>query len=210
MSEVERIRFIPAWAGNTPFISPCMVSATVHPRVGGEHIRDWKLLMIFSGSSPRGRGTHHRLSDHARALRFIPAWAGNTSAPTNRVSSSAVHPRVGGEHPGGYHGMGKRAGSSPRGRGTRVSPPNPARLARFIPAWAGNTQRHPAKEKPHPVHPRVGGEHAATGDVAFFVAGSSPRGRGTLSDIQPKKNRIRFIPAWAGNTWEEVATPAFV
>ena len=114
----RRVRFIPAWAGNScwPVLVACW--PPVHPRVGGEQgiivaIRDWDV-----GSSPRGRGTAAVSISAASGKRFIPAWAGNSNAPRRQCRAMTVHPRVGGEQ---GHDRRKRRlelGSSPRGRGT--------------------------------------------------------------------------------------------
>ena len=140
-ADVADGRFIPAWAGNTPASvsgRPCM---SVHPRVGGEHSLDTFDFEAEAGSSPRGRGTPRRLPRHLEPLRFIPAWAGNTSAGMPGRDREEVHPRVGGEHGGRAHrarphavhprvggehqSLGRPAarfsGSSPRGRGTLFS-----------------------------------------------------------------------------------------
>ena len=75
------------------------------------------------------------------------------------------------------------------------------RQQRFIPAWAGNTQQTTAPASEMPVHPRVGGEHELKKRLLSELGGSSPRGRGTpFSPIWPSRP-LRFIPAWAGNTW---------
>ncbi len=94
----QRARFIPAWAGNTP--DPCLTPSPkpVHPRVGGEHDFCGVKPLPCLGSSPRGRGTLLRGAGAAFLGRFIPAWAGNTSAAPFVGLSGAVHPRVGGEH----------------------------------------------------------------------------------------------------------------
>ena len=52
-------RFIPAWAGNTAAAIIARHQASVHPRVGGEHVPLHFLRSWTSGSSPRGRGTLH-------------------------------------------------------------------------------------------------------------------------------------------------------
>ncbi len=69
-----------------------------------------------------------------------------------------------------------------------------------IPAWAGNTRLGEARTLHHAVHPRVGGEHAECARKGVWNAGSSPRGRGTLTSVTPSMGSLRFIPAWAGNT----------
>ncbi len=94
-------RFIPACAGNTRPSSGRWSTASVHPRVCGEHV----------------------VSAHAMqfAPRFIPACAGNTPTPPNRARSAPVHPRVCGEHIAPSEKTMLQTGSSPRVRGTQLS-----------------------------------------------------------------------------------------
>ena len=173
-ASLSRHRFIPAWAGNTglsllgQFPNRFSVGGDLEPPpivllrirfiawAGNERpfIPAWAGNTSFSPSSgsSRGRGTPEKLLP-AIGRRFIPAWAGNTSCGSARNGSTAVHPRVGGEHPWVGFGHTIGAGSSPRGRGTPRSLGSP-RVGhyvgrRFIPAWADRF-------------------------------GSSPRGRGTL------------------------------
>ena len=91
-------RFIPAWAGNTYPIPLSKLAVPVHPRVGGEHWRIPESRTCRAGSSPRGRGTPVSTLPASIPERFIPAWAGNTVATSDRHTSRPVHPRVGGEH----------------------------------------------------------------------------------------------------------------
>ncbi len=133
------VRFIPAWAGNTICDDELRKRTPVHPRVGGEHFCLNILQVRVHGSSPRGRGTPARLMPCLLYRRFIPAWAGNTSAAFGYWYRCSVHPRVGGEHCNWFHCDEEPDGSSPRGRGTLSSFPIRFNLTRFIPAWAGNT-----------------------------------------------------------------------
>ena len=91
-------RFIPAWAGNTASFRSDPLLASVHPRVGGEHVHRPDRLIQRIGSSPRGRGTRICPGQSHLPLRFIPAWAGNTRQKRQPSDVCAVHPRVGGEH----------------------------------------------------------------------------------------------------------------
>ena len=50
------------------------------------------------------------------------------------------------------------------------------------------------------VHPRVGGEQYSDCNPSPRLAGSSPRGRGTVGPRLLKFEFVRFIPAWAGNS----------
>ena len=111
-----------------------------HPRVGGEHMK----TPVSSGLP----------------IRIIPAWAGNTPAPSTIISRASDHPRVGGEHsPGLLPGLDNR-GSSPRGRGTQTRPDGHTTSSHIIPAWAGNTGKVYSKARSRSDHPRVGGEHS--------------------------------------------------
>ena len=92
----------------------------------------------------------------------------------------AVHPRVCGEHRG-Y---------------VRHGP----RIARFIPACAGNTNNAMASSSIATVHPRVCGEHGFKVMPAVDIVGSSPRVRGTPKMCHSMNADVRFIPACAGNT----------
>ena len=99
----QKLRFIPASAGNSPPLQACRPSPTVHPRVCGELKGIAPMPKPTSGSSPRLRGT----------LEF----------PRAGPVESQVHPRVCGELMGMVDALSTTAGSSPRLRGTqRVHP----------------------------------------------------------------------------------------
>ena len=50
------------------------------------------------------------------------------------------------------------------------------------------------------VHPRVRGEHSLSTFMFAAIVGSSPRARGTRSNLPRSRRMRRFIPACAGNT----------
>ena len=178
--KVEMSRFIPACAGNARRMPESLGMATVHPRVRGERTIAGTLGTIRDGSSPRARGTPHRLLDHSLRHRFIPACAGNARARSTRSIRATVHPRVRGERVLSHLGDGLPGGSSPRARGTRVPCGRRGRLSRFIPACAGNANRCSLRRSRVTVHPRVRGERASRFRLTVQPAGSSPRARGTL------------------------------
>ena len=181
-------------------------SASVHPRVGGEHRTKAQIAADKAGSSPRGRGTPIRQAVRLLVSRFIPAWAGNTLHRVSGVPRRPVHPRVGGEHRAPSEYVARCIGSSPRGRGTPRRDTTPSSHHRFIPAWAGNTSRTKPVAAQHAVHPRVGGEHVSCRSYGAAMDGSSPRGRGTHHHRLSRWPEARFIPAWAGNTTPLPAT----
>ena len=151
-----RRRFIPAWAGNSPFSSPLQISRPVHPRVGGEQLAHICLADRLTGSSPRGRGTVRAIIHQPFDDRFIPAWAGNSCSSFPTIGPSPVHPRVGGEQATPDRLSRPIRGSSPRGRGTAAAIRERHLHRRFIPAWAGNSSARRCRLAERAVHPRVG------------------------------------------------------
>ena len=71
---------------------------------------------------------------------------------------------------------------------------------RFIPAYAGNTERIALFFFLRSVHPRVCGEHEHRVASIRPDDGSSPRMRGTPRRRLRRRLSDRFIPAYAGNT----------
>ena len=137
----QRLRFIPAWAGNSLNDRTGSFGEAVHPRVGGEQNGSQGTPLVAAGSSPRGRGTGSRCLWVQHNHRFIPAWAGNRRPCNINRLRRTVHPRVGGEQAARCSVPTAGVGSSPRGRGTVDRPLARGQNARFIPAWAGNSRR---------------------------------------------------------------------
>ena len=73
-------------------------------------------------------------------------------------------------------------------------------IIRFIPAHAGNSTARWADHWSPTVHPRACGEQAIPPGRKALSAGSSPRMRGTVSELSFEDLRTRFIPAHAGNS----------
>ena len=94
----------------------------VHPRMRGERKRRMRILR--------------------RAVRFIPACAGNAFPQERLVISNTVHPRMRGERTVAVALWFDLSGSSPHARGTRYQPPLRWIQGRFIPACAGNALLH--------------------------------------------------------------------
>ena len=180
-SRAAEWRFIPAHAGNTRCRSGCRRRPAVHPRACGEHGALGDRRCPFVGSSPRMRGTRARERAASCYGRFIPAHAGNTVSGEAHAPKRSVHPRACGEH-GSMPTVERTAsGSSPRMRGTRLSPAAGPRDERFIPAHAGNTWPPNTSATSRSVHPRACGEHASAVSLSSATCGSSPRMRGTRS-----------------------------
>ena len=93
-------------------------------------------------------------------------------------------------------------GSSPLARGTQDLDRLGYVADRFIPAYAGNSARSPMEFNAYSVHPRLRGELALSIASPVSKNGSSPLTRGTLRGTLCADRCCRFIPAYAGNSWQ--------
>ena len=91
------LRFIPAYAGNSLLGFYRRSGRTVHPRLRGELFDYVEYFQHYGGSSPLTRGTQEVKRLRAERLRFIPAYAGNSTMRRRRLSRRTVHPRLRGE-----------------------------------------------------------------------------------------------------------------
>ena len=113
----------------------------------------------WPGSSPRGRGKRGINRRLRRLFRLIPARAGKTTHSAARVTPVPAHPRAGGENREEISRIQERSGSSPRGRGKRLSASLWTGRWRLIPARAGKTFLVPVARFRRRAHPRAGGEN---------------------------------------------------
>ena len=136
-------------------------------------------------------------------IRFIPALAGNSIRVRTFQDVLSVHPRACGEQAIILRPGAKNAGSSPRLRGTVTITSLDLIEQRFIPALAGNSVAIVDIDISNAVHPRACGEQEYILQHKDFVCGSSPRLRGTVSDNSYCRHSFRFIPALAGNSFDD-------
>ena len=66
----------PAWAGKRSFISASQALQWDHPRMGGEKVALYSLLLYPLGSPPHGRGKVACKATIKAQDRITPAWAG--------------------------------------------------------------------------------------------------------------------------------------
>ena len=139
------------------------------------------------GSSPRMRGKPHQRVMPPAGRRIIPAHAGQTRAITRPDQSRTDHPRACGANGSGQSLSESLLGSSPRMRGK----PNPTRemerRTRIIPAHAGQTTGTTRFREGFPDHPRACGANHVPQQDARQPRGSSPRMRGKLVIIFPRR-----------------------
>ena len=91
-------------------------------------------------------------------------------------------------------------------RGKRHGFAETVRLARIIPAHAGQTGASSTTFPHRPDHPRACGANVALVVCCHSMSGSSPRMRGKLDDLRDMLSRLRIIPAHAGQTDTRVET----
>ena len=152
-------RFIPAYAGNSCLSTIPKCSLSVHPRLRGELISSCVSAARFGGSSPLTRGTRFAAQQVSR--------------------DRLVHPRLRGELEMRTTSEKSEFGSSPLTRGTRATGGIRGRPLRFIPAYAGNSERPGKFRRSETVHPRLRGELKTVVNGLGNRIGSSPLTRGT-------------------------------
>ena len=132
--------------------------------------------------------------------RIIPAHAGQTQSHQRNGKEDADHPRACGANHVPQQDARQPRGSSPRMRGKphcfRCRPYSP----RIIPAHAGQTRQTLHIECGLEEHPRACGANAWSPVYGRQDAGSSPRMRGKLHQVQRATHADRIIPAHAGQT----------
>ena len=163
------------------------------------------IVALEPGSSPRLRGTYGKHPSSSATRGIIPALAGNIGLVWLSSCCSWDHPRACGEHilcVVCYRGS---LGSSPRLRGTWVSPSIRRRPAGIIPALAGNIRSRRVSVTVLRDHPRACGEHPDDCPNSWFALGSSPRLRGTFRFHRLVGEHDGIIPALAGNMYFEEA-----
>ncbi len=173
------IRFIPAYAGNSPAENGSPRRDSVHPRLRGELTAAPLCHHFPCGSSPLTRGTRIFKRNGRSTQRFIPAYAGNSRSFGRYSDFRSVHPRLRGELCFLIcFSVGQR-GSSPLTRGTPACKRSITLVKRFIPAYAGNSYSARQQNASDSVHPRLRGELSSKSTPSSRTAGSSPLTRGT-------------------------------
>ena len=153
-------RYIPACAGETAAGGVPPPVHWVHPRVCGGNSFCTMDRRSSRGTSPRVRGKLEPDLSGPDWPRYIPACAGETMVPSLGVSVARVHPRVCGGNVAIARMTSPQSGTSPRVRGKPHFCHRWQHPDRYIPACAGETQRHLLSHSRKKVHPRVCGGNA--------------------------------------------------
>ena len=132
---------IPAHAGKTRSRGCSRRWCGAHPRSRGENHARALQVGAGGGSSPLTRGKPTPRPSTARPSGLIPAHAGKTRRPRDRVTRYAAHPRSRGENDEDGGAGALDDGSSPLTRGKLGCPFLWLLVAGLIPAHAGKTRR---------------------------------------------------------------------
>ena len=194
------MRIIPAHAGQTWIIPPNTCSSSDHPRACGANSNKGSATVSASGSSPRMRGKHECSPSRHLQRRIIPAHAGQTEGRALADSWNADHPRACGANGEGADAGSELVGSSPRMRGKPGVAWQARELTRIIPAHAGQTDAGAGWAHGSPDHPRACGANVLSICRQTGKTGSSPRMRGKREGVPLADDRLRIIPAHAGQT----------
>ena len=135
----ERIRIIPARAGQTMRGAGQRLHPSDHPRACGANPFSGLAVALIAGSSPRVRGKQERAGLAGVLVRIIPARAGQTEKTNRPAAQSPDHPRACGANLPFHARQRLHAGSSPRVRGKPARPARAPPPVRIIPARAGQT-----------------------------------------------------------------------
>ena len=94
----KRLRFTPAYAGNTLYRRLYTGPSKVHPRIRGEYFVAPSVTLTVVGSPPHTRGILRRAPAAVGLDGFTPAYAGNTAIREYPRLTPQVHPRIRGEY----------------------------------------------------------------------------------------------------------------
>ncbi len=200
------VRFIPGYAGNALCKSLSTAPRSVYPRLRGERLFQKVPNRKPTGLSPATRGTPESARMIAEAIRFIPGYAGNASRREIGTSVRPVYPRLRGERYFNVKRYGDGDGLSPATRGTPIPHNNIKANYRFIPGYAGNATRQIPPAVRQTVYPRLRGERSSALNDVCSPAGLSPATRGTRFHLTQCGLSRRFIPGYAGNAIQDIAS----
>ena len=176
----------------------------VYPRVCGGTGCGRNARPAGQGLSPRVRGNLVGARRAVKALRSIPACAGEPrwAKPVN--CGPKVYPRVCGGTDDRHAKTIDLNGLSPRVRGNPAVRARDAAREGSIPACAGEPIRTRSLQNLYEVYPRVcGGTRITRRRIRPRRAGLSPRVRGNRAGIRRGRCRPGSIPACAGEPAKE-------
>ena len=173
---------IPARAGEPRCVRQLEEEPRVDPRAsGGANLQTRKSLLL-QGRSPRERGSHHKTPRSYMEAGSIPARAGEPSPYGRDARPAWVDPRASGGAAAEPLRLALPAGRSPRERGSQAPICRVDRPAGSIPARAGEPGHAMPSALVVGVDPRASGGATCVLPTDPWLAGRSPRERGSPRD----------------------------
>ena len=189
---------IPACAGEPHARQQKSPPSPVYPRVCGGTVGAPAPLIMVIGLSPRVRGNRIVAAVSVDGVGSIPACAGEPGRCPMSRTRGWVFPRVCGGTLRLPQWPRWTAGLSPRVRGNRRLVYGPTIYPGSIPACAGEPARRVGGCRRSAVYPRVCGGTSAPRGSQRQRRGLSPRVRGNRHGLAQGRQRLRSIPACAG------------
>ena len=189
---------IPAHAGEPYIRSHTKGVEQVYPRARGGAVGGSSPASTMYGLSPRTRGSLIFDPTPKASSRSIPAHAGEPSEARARRAPCTVYPRARGGALYSIPHQRRRAGLSPRTRGSRRRLEPGEHHVRSIPAHAGEPPSSTSPRDTRKVYPRARGGAVAEVNSFALIVGLSPRTRGSRRLPPSASASPRSIPAHAG------------
>ena len=194
----DRNGSIPACAGEPFTLMRNSWEKEVYPRVCGGTINVPAFWSADMGLSPRVRGNRPAFPSASCMPWSIPACAGEPCTSCETWCRTWVYPRVCGGTLHVVRDLVQNLGLSPRVRGNLSFYQTGSMPSRSIPACAGEPRSGRLWPFVRWVYPRVcGGTQDAT-YRKLLANGLSPRVRGNREDVDLHVDKLRSIPACAG------------
>jgi len=149
-------------------------------------------------SSPRERGSSLDAADDAGRGRVVPARAGVILLEPNPNLPDCRRPRASGGHPLRSRRPFAPRPSSPRERGSSLTPSGAPGTMSVVPARAGVIRGARGGSTETTSRPRASGGHPGRQKHGQVMTGSSPRERGSSRGEQDIGPREPVVPARAG------------
>ena len=205
-ARLNKVRSIPACAGEPSYLRYVVIMYKVYPRVCGGTDIMLTITTKYGGLSPRVRGNPALACACETVSRSIPACAGEPDYESVETVSVKVYPRVCGGTRLRESKERRCDGLSPRVRGNLIKGKPLVLWGRSIPACAGEPLQSRKSKRHVAVYPRVCGGTRPVFSPFVYQYGLSPRVRGNRYAIPHCRLPIRSIPACAGEPGPTLTT----
>ena len=135
-STLASSRIIPAYAGQMMVLKAPAYPCWDHPRIRGTNVLDSSHFFVVWGSSPHTRDKSYNASYSGRAIRIIPAYAGQINLLEQLGAGGEDHPRIRGTNARMKREASPSLGSPPHTRDKFIFGKRPLHCFGITPAYA--------------------------------------------------------------------------